>query len=168
MSLVFISKTLGQLGKWNREWGMFLFRVILKFFLAFVWVVTVEILIRQFEMVLMHLFLEMLRWQFSLERMMNCARDNTKEKLWTVRGNCQDHRNSAAPLIKLGGKEKGYSPNPFQSKYWGYTMCLTLGFVNSWEQTSVQFLVQCPSDFHYKWKWETAYLDKCRICSPRS
>lgn len=33
------------------------------------------------EMVLMHLFLEMLHKQFSLERMINCARDNTKEKL---------------------------------------------------------------------------------------
>lgn len=33
------------------------------------------------EMVLIHLFLEMLRKQFSLQRMINCARDNTKENL---------------------------------------------------------------------------------------
>ena len=32
------------------------------------------------EMVLMHLFLDLLCKQFSLERMINCPRDNTKEK----------------------------------------------------------------------------------------
>lgn len=36
---------------------------------------------RAVEMVLMHLFLEMLRKQFSLERVINCVRDNAKEKL---------------------------------------------------------------------------------------
>lgn len=33
------------------------------------------------EMVLIHLFLDLLPKQFSLERMINCARDHTKEKL---------------------------------------------------------------------------------------
>lgn len=49
---------------------------------------------------LMCLFLKMLCWQLSLEKMINSGRDNIKEKLvvwtvrWSLRGSHPDHRNS--------------------------------------------------------------------------